>query len=55
MRQNRESVPAMGSPSSWAQLKTKILEAIKKDSEPVVFEALLTEVRNYITELKRTS
>ena len=36
---------------SWEQLKAKILQAIKKDEQPEVFEALLTDVRNFMTEL----
>ena len=31
-----------------------IHEAIKKDDQPVVIEALLADVCNYMTELKRT-
>ena len=31
-----------------------ILEAIRKDKQAVVFEALLADVRNLMTELKRT-
>ena len=41
-------------PPTWAQLKAKILEAIKKDGQPGVFEALLDDVRNFIAELKLT-
>ena len=43
-----------GQPPTWAQLKAKILAAIKKDEQPEVFEALLADVRNFMTELKRT-
>ena len=31
-----------------------ILEAIRRDNQAVVFEALLADVRNFMTELKRT-
>ena len=44
----------MGQPQSWEQLKPKILEAINKDERPEVFQALLTDVLNYMEELKRT-
>ena len=43
-----------GQPPTWAQLKAMILEAIKKDEQAEVFEALLADVRNFMTELKRT-
>ena len=43
-----------GQQPTWAQLKAKILQAIKKDEQPEVFEALLAEVRNFMTESKRT-
>ena len=43
-----------GQPLSWAQLKTMILEAIKKNEQQVVFEALLADVSNFMTEIKRT-
>ena len=42
-----------GQPPTWAQLKAMILEAIKKDEQPEVFEALLADVNNFMTELKR--
>ena len=45
---------ASNSPPNWEDLKPMILEAIKKDDQPEVFEALLVDVRNYMTELKRT-
>ena len=51
---DRESVPVTGQPPSWAQLKTMILEAIKKNEQQVVFEALLADVSNFMTEIKRT-
>ena len=35
-------------------MKPKILEAIKKDEQPDVFEALLADVSNFMTEVKRT-
>ena len=41
-------------PPTWEQLKAKILQAIKKDEQPEVFEALLVDVRNFMTELERT-
>ena len=44
----------MGQQPTWAELKAKILEAIKKDEQAEVFEARLADVRNFMTELKRT-
>ena len=41
-------------PPTWEELKAKILEAIKKDEPKEVFEALLADVSNFMTELKRT-
>ena len=43
-----------GQPPSWEELKAKILAAIKKDEQPEVFEALLADVSNFMTEVKRT-
>ena len=43
-----------GQPPTWAQLKAMILQAINKDDQPEVFEALLADVRNFMTEVKRT-
>ena len=43
-----------GQPPTWEQLKAKILQAIKKDEQPEVFEALHAEVRNFMTEVYRT-
>ena len=43
-----------GQPPTWAQLKAMILQAIKNDEQPKVFEALLADVRNLMTELMRT-
>ena len=43
-----------GQPPTWAQLKAMILEAIEKDDQSEVFEALLVDVRNCMTELQRT-
>ena len=40
-----------GQPPTWAQLKAKILAAIKKDEQPEVFEAMLAEVSSFMTEL----
>ena len=50
------SEPLIGTdqPPTWEELKPKILEAIKKDEQPEVFEALLADVSNFMTELKRT-
>ena len=48
------SEPLPRQPPTWAQLKAMIHESIKKDDQPVVFEALLADVDNYMTELKRT-
>ena len=39
---------------TWEQLKVMIIQAIKKDDEPQVFEALLANVSNFMTDLKRT-
>ena len=44
----------MGQPPTWEPLKAKILEAIKKDEQPEVFESLLADARNFMTEVKRT-
>ena len=43
-----------GQPPTWEQLKAKILQAIKKDEQPEVFEALLADVGNYMNEIIRT-
>ena len=43
-----------GQPPSWEELKAKILAAIKKDEQPEVFEALLADVSNFMTEIKHT-
>ena len=48
------SEPPSRPPPTWAQLKTMILESIKKDALPKVFEALLVDVRNCMIELQRT-
>ena len=40
--------------ATWEQLKAKILQAIKRDEQAEVFEALLADVTNYMTELQRT-
>ena len=49
------SEPLIGTdqPPTWEELKPKILEAIKKDEQPEVFEALLADVSNFMTEIKR--
>ena len=44
----------MGQLPTWEQLKAKVLAAIKKDEQAEVFEALLADVQNFMTELKRT-
>ena len=44
----------MGQPPAWEPLKAKILAAIKKDEQPEVFEALLADVHNLMTEVVRT-
>ena len=49
-----ESGSEAGQLPSWEELKAKILAAIKKDEQAEVFEALLADVRNFMTELKRT-
>ena len=49
-----EPVSGMDPQSTWEPLKAKILQAIKKDEQPEVFEALLVDVRNFMTELERT-
>ena len=43
-----------GQSPTWEQLKAKILQAIKKDEQSEVFEALLADVSNFMTELIRT-
>ena len=44
----------MGQSPTWEQLKAKILQAINRDEQPEVFEALLADARNFMTELVRT-
>ena len=46
-----EPLICAGQPPSWEELKAKILTAIKKDEQPEVFEALLVDVRNFMTEV----
>ena len=46
---------ASGPPPSWEELKPKILEAIQKDEQPKVFEALLANVRKLVAELVHTN
>ena len=41
-------------PPSWEEIKPKIHAAIKKDEQPEVFEALLADLLNYMTEVKQT-
>ena len=41
-----------GQPDTWGELKAMIIESIKKDHLPHVFEHLLTDVNNFIAELK---
>ena len=50
------SEPLIGTdqPPTWEELKPKILAAIKKDEQQEVFEALLADVRSFMTEVKRT-
>ena len=43
-----------GQPPAWPQLKAMILQAIKKDEQAEVFEALLADVGNFMNELIRT-
>ena len=38
---------------SWMQLKSRIIAAIENDDQANVFEALVADVSNYMTELKR--
>ena len=47
------SEPGSGTvqPQSWVDLKAMILESIKKDDPPEVFEARLADVRNFMAEL----
>ena len=52
-RLNKQATGTGQSPT-WEQLKAKILEAIKRDEQSEVFEALLADVRNFITQLVRT-
>ena len=49
-----ESGSEAGQLPSWEELKAKVLAAIKKDEQAEVFEALLADVSNFMTELKRT-
>ena len=41
-----------GAPKTWDELKQEILDAIKNDDSPDVFERLLTEVQDFMTEIK---
>ena len=43
-----------GQPPSWEEMKAKILAAINRDEQPEVFEALLADVIDFMTELKLT-
>ena len=43
-----------GQTPSWEELKAKILEAIKKDEKPEIFETLLSDVHNFMTKAKQT-
>ena len=43
-----------GQPPTWEELKPKIHAAITKDEQPEVLEALLADVLNFMTEVKRT-
>ena len=57
---NMPSIPSMprlprrcfGAPKTWDDLKQEILDAIKNDDSPDVFERLLTEVQDFMTEIK---
>ena len=51
---DQQSVLGTGQPPSWDKLKPMILEAIKNDEQPAVFEALLADVSNLMNELIRT-
>ena len=41
----------IGQLATWAQLKANILLAIEKDEQPDVFEDLLADVRNFMSDL----
>ena len=41
----------IGQLATWAQLKADILLAIEKDEQPDVFEDLLADVRNFMSDL----
>ena len=43
-----------GQPQTWEQLKAMILQAIKKDEQPEVFEYLLAGLSDFMTELERS-
>ena len=52
-----QSMPSMPrscfrAPKTWNDLKQEILDAIKNDDSPDVFERLLTEVQDFMTEIK---
>ena len=36
-------------PPNWEELKSKILEAIKNDEQPEIFDILLAEVCDFMT------
>ena len=44
----------MAQPPTWEQLKSEILDAIKKDAKPEEFKNLHNDVLNCIDELERT-
>ena len=46
--------PNPGNPSTWAQLKEMILQAMDKDEKAEVFEALVADAGNFMNELIRT-
>ena len=41
----------IGQLATWAQLKANILLAIEEDEQPDVFEELLDDVRNFMSDL----
>ena len=51
-KENEET--GTGQTPTWEQLKQNTLQAIKRDEQPEVFEALLADVQNFMTELVRS-
>ena len=49
-----QAEPAPEERPTWEDYKAKVLAAIKNDEQPEYFEALVTDITNFMAELKRT-